>query len=137
MSPSNVGAGERDDLGRLIVMSADRIEDMPWEDLRGLEGVAHKVLWQSGDVVLGLIRVEAGREKPEHVHHGAHHHILMTQGACTMVGEALTAGAYVYIPPDVPHAVTDVGAEGCTFFYTYRPVETRGHQLPEEHGHPV
>lgn len=137
MSPSSVGATGRDDLGRLIVMTSDRIDTLPWEDLRGIDGVAHKVLWQSGDVVLGLIRVEAGHEKPEHVHHGAHHHILITQGECTMVGQALTEGAYVYIPPDVPHAVTEVGPQGCTFFYTYRPVEVGGHASVEEHGHPV
>jgi hypothetical protein len=136
MSPSNVAESGRDDLGRLLVMTSSQIDGLPWEDLRGLDGVAHKVLWQSGDVVLGLIRVQSGHRKPEHVHHGAHHHILMTQGSCVMVGQRVDAGAYVYIPPDVSHAVDEVGPEGCTFFYTYRPVE-----VPppggEEHGHPV
>jgi quercetin dioxygenase-like cupin family protein len=137
MSPSPVGGVGRDDLGRLIVTSADQIEQMPWEDLRGLDGVSHKVLWRSGDVVLGLIRVAPGHEKPEHVHHGAHHHILITQGSCAMVGETVGTGSYVYIPPDVPHAVTEVGPDGVTFFYTYRPVEMPPTLTDQEHGHPV
>ena len=112
----------RDDLGRLLVATSDQIAEMPWEPL-GTDGVEHKMLWQSGDNVIGLIRVAPGATKPEHVHLGAHHHILMLHGTCDMVGQTLPAGSYIYIPPGVAHAVDNVGPEGCTFFYTYRPLE--------------
>lgn len=125
---------ERDDLGHLRVLAAADVAAMPWEALRGLDGVTHKVLWQSGDVVIGLIRVEPGRDKPAHTHHGAHHHMLITHGSATMLGRPLTAGAYVYVPPGVPHEVTDVGPDGVEFFYTHRPVEVPRHPAGHEQG---
>lgn len=126
----------RDDLGKLIVASGPDIEAMAWEDVQGVPGVHQKTLWQSGDVVLGLMRVDEGRENPEHAHHAAHHHILVLEGESTMVGRRVGPGAYVYIPPSVPHAVTDVGPGGCTFFYTYRPLEREPVPSPldSEHG---
>lgn len=126
----------RDDLGRLIVQSAADIDAMQWEPL-GSPDVANKTLWRSGDIVLGLIRVAPGASKPEHTHHGAHHHILITKGSCVMVGKRVDAGSYVYIPPGVAHAVDDVGPDGVEFFYTYRPVEVvedPDNPLHEEHG---
>lgn len=125
----------RDDLGTLIAFSDEDIKGLAWEDA-GSEGVYRKTLWQSGDVTLGFMRVDAGHENPEHVHHAAHHHILILEGECTMVGKRLGPGSYIYIPPTVPHAVTDVGPDGCTFFYTYRPLEhVRPHSpLDSEHG---
>jgi mannose-6-phosphate isomerase-like protein (cupin superfamily) len=126
----------RDDLGTLIARSGQDIEAMPWEEIPTLAGVYQKILWQSGDVTLGLMRVDEGRENPEHVHHAAHHHILVLDGECTMVGKRLGPGSYVYIPPTVAHAVTDVGVGGCTFFYTYRPLEKSAPESPlhPEHG---
>ena len=127
---------DRDDLGKLIAVSGQDIEAMPWETPPGATGVHRKTLWQSGDVTLGLMRVDEGHENPEHVHHAAHHHILILDGECSMVGRRLGPGSYVYIPPTVAHGVTDVGAGGCTFFFTYRPLE-HDHQhspLDSEHG---
>lgn len=122
MSPSPVER-RREDLGRVLVRTAASLDAEPWEELRGIDGAAHKVLWQSGDTVIGLIRVETGSSKPEHTHHGAHHHMLITRGSCVMLGQRVEEGAYVYVPPGVAHAVDDVGPEGVEFFYTYRPVE--------------
>ncbi|HQR80249.1 MAG TPA: cupin domain-containing protein [Actinomycetota bacterium] len=126
----------RDDLGTLIAVSGEDIEAMPWEDDPTDAGVYRKTLWKSGPIVLGLMRVDEGSENPEHVHHAAHHHILILDGQCTIVGKRLGPGAYVYIPPTVPHGVTDVGPGGCTFFYTYRPMERVIAQSPldDEHG---
>lgn len=126
----------RDDLGRLLVHDPAAIEAMAWESI-GVPGVAHKILWQSGDVVIGLIRVESGASKPEHVHHGAHHHIWVTRGSADMVGRTVTQGSYVYIPPGVPHAVDNVGPDGIEFFYTYRPLETAPTNAAEDWGNPV
>ena len=124
----------RDDLGKVLVATGAEIDDMPWSTL--MAGVHQKILWQSGDTTLGLMKVDPGHENPEHVHHAAHHHILVLSGEATMIGKRVGPGSYVYIPPTVAHAVTEVGAEGCTFFYTYRPLE-HGHgesPLHPEHG---
>lgn len=123
---TQVETSARDDLGKLMVLDAQDVASIAWEPMSGQTGVFSKVLWRSGDVAIGLIRVDAGAEKAPHVHHGAHHHIWVVSGSATMLGEPLTAGSYVYIPPGVRHEVTAVGPEGVTFFYTYRPVEVRG-----------
>jgi len=136
MSPSPVSPG-RDDLGRVVVRTADAMAAMPWEPLPGLPGATHKVLWQSGDVVIGMIRVEAGSAKPEHTHHGAHHHMFITHGSCTMLGRHVEEGAYVYVPPGVAHAVDDVGPDGVEFFYTYRPLEVGAPETEKVVAHPV
>ena len=122
MSPSPVESG-REDLGRVLVRTAAELAAMPWEELRGLDGATHKVLWQSGATVIGLIRVEPGSTNPEHTHHGAHHHMFITSGSCVMLGQRVDEGSYVYVPPGIPHAVDEVGPEGVEFFYTYRPVD--------------
>lgn len=127
----------RDDLGELIVASASQIEEMPWQVLGDDPGVKQKLLWRSGPVVLGLMRVEPGSENTVHTHHVAQHHILITQGSATMMGHQLTEGAYLYIPPGTPHGVVDVGPEGVTFFYTYRPI-TSEEQVDDDRGrHPA
>ena len=133
MSPSPVESG-RDDLGRVLLLTSAALAEQPLEDLRGIEGATHKVLWQHGATVIGLIKVEAGRTKPEHTHHGAHHHMLITRGSCGMLGERVDAGSYIYVPPGVAHAVDDVGPEGVEFFYTYRPLEVpEPRDEPDEH----
>lgn len=126
----------RNDLGKLIAVSGEDIEAMPWEDDPTDAGVYRKTLWQSGNVVLGLMRVDEGSVNPEHVHHAAHHHILILEGQCNILGKQLGPGSYVYIPPTVPHGVTDVGPGGCVFFYTYRPMERIHTESPldDEHG---
>jgi quercetin dioxygenase-like cupin family protein len=116
-------ASGRNDLGQLLIRTSESLAAEPWEDLRGIEGATHKILWQSGDVAIGMVRVESGRSKPEHTHHGAHHHMLITRGSCVMLGARVDEGSYIYVPPGVPHAVDDVGPDGVEFFYTYRPVE--------------
>jgi quercetin dioxygenase-like cupin family protein len=130
MGPSPVRSG-RDDLGQALLRTAVDLAAEPWEDLHGIDGATHKVLWQSGDVVIGLIRVEAGSVKPEHTHLGAHHHMLITRGSCVMLGERVDEGSYIYVPPGVPHAVDDVGPDGVEFFYTYRPLEI-SHRHPDD-----
>jgi quercetin dioxygenase-like cupin family protein len=129
---------ERDDLGELIVMTAADVEAQPWLQLGNEPGVTQKLLWHSGSVQLGLIRIEPGSENPVHTHSRAQHHILVTQGEATMVGKRMAAGAYVYVPPGTPHGVTEVGPEGVTFFYTYRPVTGAEPEEQQDRGrHPA
>ena len=116
-------SNRRDDLGHLLVATSTDIEAMPWQHQEGQPGLQYKVLWRSGDVVLGVMELAEGAENTEHTHYGAHHHILVLSGSCTMVGTELDAGSYIYIPPGVVHGVKDVGEGGCRLFYTYRPVE--------------
>jgi uncharacterized RmlC-like cupin family protein len=116
---------DRDDAGVPRVLSTADVDGMAWEPLPGMPGVAQKVLWRSGEIVIGLIRVEAGHERPAHVHLAAQHHIWVVAGSCTMLGREVGAGAYVHVPPGVRHAVTEVGPDGCTYFYTHRPLERR------------
>ena len=77
---------ERNDLGQVLAVSAADIDAMDWVDDPTRAGVRHKVLWQSGATVLGLMMIDAGAVNPEHTHHGAHHHILMLSGTATMLG---------------------------------------------------
>lgn len=113
---------DRNDLGHVIVHTPPDIDAIDWVD-SGTPGVRYKVLWQSGTTVLGLMQIDAGVTNPEHTHHGAHHHILILSGGCTMLGKDLTTGSYAYIPPGVAHGAVNSGTQPCTFFYTYRPVE--------------
>lgn len=113
----------RDDLGHLILLTAAGVDDLAWKPLGDTPGVSHKVLWRSGDVVLGMFRLEPGAVNPAHVHQGAHHHFFVTEGTARIVEKELDAGSYAYIPPGVAHEVAAVGDAPATLFYTYRPVE--------------
>lgn len=113
----------RDDRGKLVLLTADEVQQRRWKPLDDQPGVTHTVLWRSGDVVIGMIRLEPGAENPEHVHQAAHHHFFLLQGEATIVGRRLQAGGYAHIPPGEAHGVTDVGPDGVTFFYSYRPLE--------------
>jgi quercetin dioxygenase-like cupin family protein len=106
-----------------VVLGAEDLAARSWEPLRGMPGVSYTILWRLGDNLVGLIRVEPGAEKPAHSHHAAHHHIWVVSGSATMLGQRVSAGSYVYIPPGTDHEVVDVGASGVTFLYTHRPVE--------------
>jgi quercetin dioxygenase-like cupin family protein len=122
----------RDDLGRLRVLDRAAIEAMEWEPRAGQDGVWQKILWRSGDVVVGLLRFAPGAASPGHAHHAAHHHIWVVEGSATVAGQPLTEGSYAYIPPGVVHQTADVGPDGCVLLYTYRPLEQRGAAGPEE-----
>jgi quercetin dioxygenase-like cupin family protein len=120
---SSTSKPTRDDRGKTVLLTANEVQEGRWKQLDDQPGVTHTVLWRSGDVVIGMIRLEPGAENPEHVHQAAHHHFFLTQGEASIVGRRLQAGGYAHIPPGQPHGVTEVGPEGCTFFYSYRPME--------------
>ncbi|HEX6076518.1 MAG TPA: cupin domain-containing protein [Micromonosporaceae bacterium] len=108
-------------LDRVGVVDGSEIEDRPWEPLPALAGIERKLLWNSGRMNVGLIRVAPGAEEPGHVHHDADHHVHVLSGSARIAGKRVSAGAFVYVPAGVSHATTDVGPDGCTFFYTYVP----------------
>lgn len=113
----------RDDRGTLVLLTAAEVQGRRWKPLGDEPGVTHTVLWRSGDVVIGAIRLEPGAENPEHVHQAAHHQFFVVQGEANVAGKRLDAGSYAHIPPGAPHGVSDVGPEGCLLFYSYRPLE--------------
>jgi uncharacterized RmlC-like cupin family protein len=108
-------------LDQVTVVARTEIEDRGWEPLRGLDGIDHKLLWSSGQMNVGIIRVAPGGQEPGHVHHNADHHVHVLSGSANIAGRHVNAGDFVYVPAGVPHATTDVGPQGCTFFYTYVP----------------
>ena len=103
----------------VTVLDKRSIDDQPWEPLRGLAGVQHKVLWRSGKMVVGIVRLAPGAEEPGHAHHDAAHHVLVLHGSARIGGQTAEAGGFAFVPAGVTHATTAVGAEGCTLFYTY------------------
>ena len=125
---------ERNDRGVLRVLDSAAVEAIEWEPLDDLPGVMHKVLWRSGDIVLGLIHLEPGASEPGPPHLAAQHHFYVVQGRCTIAGRPLTEGSYAYIPPETHHPTTDVGPDGATVFFTYRPLAER--EPPPEQLHP-
>lgn len=93
---------------------------LPWEPLRGMGDVRHKVLWRSGDSVAGLLRVEPGASEVGHTHTTAHHHAWVLEGSARVAGIPVEKGAYVHVPAGVRHAITDTGPDGCTLFYLFQ-----------------
>jgi Mannose-6-phosphate isomerase len=106
-------------LDAVTVVDKTVIDEKAWEPLRGLKGVNQKVLCNSGRMIAGLVRVEPGAEEPGHVHHDAEHHVYVLDGSARIAGKDVSAGGFVFVPAGVQHATTEVGPEGCTFFYTF------------------
>lgn len=105
----------------VTVLERADIDAQDWLPLRGLAGVGNKVLWRSGQLTVGIIRLEPGAEEPGHVHPDADHHIYVLDGSARIAGQDVRPGGFVFVPAGVRHATTDVGPDGCTFYYTYLP----------------
>src|SRR5436309_1975874 len=67
--------------GVVNVVDAAQVEKTPWEPLRGLAGVNHKVVWRSKEMIVGLVRIDPGAEEPGHAHTDAQHHVYVLQGS--------------------------------------------------------
>jgi uncharacterized RmlC-like cupin family protein len=103
----------------VTVVDQTSIDGTPWQPLRGLSGVNHKVLWRMGEMIVGIVRLEAGAQEPGHAHHNADHHVYVLDGSARIGGQPVAGGAFAVVPAGVSHATTDVGPEGCTLLYTY------------------
>jgi uncharacterized RmlC-like cupin family protein len=104
-----------------VVTVVDRasIDSTPWQPLRGLAGVNHRVLWRMGDMIVGIVRLEPGAKEPGHGHHDADHHVYVLDGSARIGGRPVGAGSFAFVPAGVTHETSDVGPEGCTLLYTY------------------
>jgi quercetin dioxygenase-like cupin family protein len=111
--------------GVVNAVDATEVEKKPWEPLRGLAGVNHKVVWRSQEMIVGLVRIDPGAEEPGHAHADAQHHVYVLQGSARVGGTLVGTGGFVFVPAGVEHAITDVGADGCTLFYTFATVPGR------------
>lgn len=103
------------------VLTAPDVDSVPVEPLGHVDGVAHRVLWQTGDAIAGLMTVAAGRRLGKHAHRINHHHVWVVDGHATVLGRLLGPGSYVHIPAGVAHDVDATETDGCTVFYLYAP----------------
>ena len=103
-----------------IALSALEIESLPWEPLAAVgRGVEHRVLWQSGNSMAGIMRIAPGGEVSSHAHRRSHHHLWVLDGHGRTVDHDLERGSYVHIPAGVEHGIQATGPEGLTFLYLY------------------
>ena len=102
-----------------VILDPTGIERLPWRQLHGQRAAVTRVLWQQGDSLAGIIRLDPGEELPSHAHAEAHHHVWVLTGTARILGEGLPEGSYVHIPAGVEHAVAAIGPEPLTMLYLY------------------
>lgn len=106
-------------LSRPTVMSGEEIEALMAEPLGELSEVRHRVLWQDGSSMAGLLRVGAGQCLGAHTHARHHHHMWIIDGHASILGRELGPGSYTHVPSGVVHDIDAMATEGCTVFYLY------------------
>lgn len=79
-----------------------------------------KVLWYEGSSRASMLHLTTGAELKTHSHLSSVHHIWVVSGSCTIGGQPVQAGCYVFVPAGVAHR-TKAGIEGCTLFYLILP----------------
>lgn len=102
-----------------VVLDASAIAGLPAVRLKGLEAARSTLLWRSRGSAAGVMYVDPGGRLEPHCHGRAAHHMWVLQGHATVLGRQVGPGAYVHVPAGVDHGVSDVGKEGCGFFYLY------------------
>jgi len=102
-----------------LVLDPAAIEQLPWRRMHGHREVFTRLLWQQGESLAGIIRLEPGEELPSHAHSHAEHHAWVLAGTGRMLDVALGPGSYVHVPAGLEHAVTDVGQDGLTMLYLF------------------
>jgi hypothetical protein len=102
-----------------VVLTSEAVEALPLEPLGHLPDVGHRIVWQDGTSMAGVMRVGAGRRLGKHAHRVNHHHIWVIDGSAVILGETLGPGSYVHVPSGVDHDVDATGTDGCTVFYLY------------------
>jgi quercetin dioxygenase-like cupin family protein len=96
--------------------------DDGWRTLK-IPGVSVKALRRDPDTggSTALVKLEAGAKFPAH-NHPAGEEVFVLEGDVLIGPDRLTAGDYLYTPPDGKHAASSQG--GCVFLVTLpRPVE--------------
>jgi mannose-6-phosphate isomerase-like protein (cupin superfamily) len=106
--------------GMASVLNADDIAALPEVPLSSsIEGVTHRVLWQTGESMAGVMTVAAGHHLGGHVHRRNEHHLWILEGEIDVVGSRAAAGGYVHVPAGLEHDLDATATSGCTLFYLY------------------
>jgi quercetin dioxygenase-like cupin family protein len=104
----------------ILTATSESIEQSRWQPMQQMgTGVSHKVLWQAGHSVAGIMRIEPHGQVEWHSHRAAHHHIWVLEGTVDVAGTLLGPGSYAHVPAGVDHRLAAVGAAPTTFLYTY------------------
>jgi mannose-6-phosphate isomerase-like protein (cupin superfamily) len=106
---------------QIRVFTPDQVDGLDWQTLDGQPGVKYKILWESEDMISGLLKIAPGAMEPGHAHREADHHLWVISGSVRVAGRDLEPGSYVYVPTRAEHETVATGPEGCTMFYVYRP----------------
>lgn len=101
------------------MLDAAALEAIPEESLGHLPGVRHRPVWADGVSRAGVMTVDAEHHLGAHTHRRHHHHIWVTAGRATILGQEVGAGGYVHVPSGVEHDIDAGDTDGCTFFYLY------------------
>jgi quercetin dioxygenase-like cupin family protein len=106
------------------VMSAGAVGALAATSFGGLDGVSHKVLWQAGSSMAGLLVIAGGHHLGQHAHRRNQHHLWVVDGHAVILGTTLGPGGYAHIPSGIEHDIDARATEGCRVFYLYEAPET-------------
>ena len=115
MEPTRAAA----DATPATVLPPEAIAALPALPLGDLAGVEHRVLWQDGTSMVGVMTVSAGHRLGEHAHRANQHHMWVLEGHASILGTLVGPGAYVHIPVALVHDIDATATEGCTVLYHY------------------
>lgn len=103
-----------------VLLESFVLDGLEWAPLPAIgESVDHKVLWQSGDSMSGLMRLAPGGSVSEHAHRAAHHHLWVIEGSIEVLATVLGPGSYAHVPAGVRHGMINRGDGAATFLYLY------------------
>ncbi|HEX9820946.1 MAG TPA: cupin domain-containing protein [Methylomirabilota bacterium] len=88
-----------------------------------IPGASYKLLRRNAETgeSTALVRLEPGARVPAHTH-PAGEEVFVVEGDLLIGRDRLTAGDYLYTPPDGKHAASSAG--GCVFLVTLpKPIE--------------
>ena len=106
----------------LFLVPQPRVADLPWEPLVGSVGVEHKVLYDAGGTVAGLLRLHAGAHEISHLHLHGEHHLWVLAGEICIDDTELPADSYLHVPAGLRHTIKDCG-QGSLLFYAFCPAD--------------
>jgi uncharacterized RmlC-like cupin family protein len=108
-----------DEQSPATVHTAAAIDSLGSVPLDGIDGVAHRVLWQDANSIAGVLTVAGGHHLGAHAHRVNEHHMWVVGGSATILGSVLEPGSYVHIPQGVEHDIDARASDGVTVFYLY------------------
>ena len=108
--------------GVTVLTSVD-LQAIEWVPLHGDGRIANKVLWksESGDMIVGLMRLQPGAENAGHMQPAAAQHAWIIEGHARVAGHEVSSGSYAFVPPGADHHTVTIGSQPCTIFYVYQP----------------